>query len=59
MVRTTKEGTTVTILKQYRQQSNNYINEDSKIYADLYLVRFNNGSNGVICATELENNGKL
>lgn len=54
MVRTTKEGSTVTILKQYRNQSNNYINEDSRIYADLYLVRFNNGNNGIICATELE-----
>lgn len=54
MVRTTKEGITVKILKQYRNQSNNYINDESKVYADLYKVKFNNGRLGIICATELE-----
>lgn len=53
MTKTTKEGKTVTILKQYRNQSNNYINNDSKIYADLYKVIDSSGKIGILCQTEI------
>lgn len=58
MTRTLKSGETIKIEKQFRNQSNNYTNDDSKIYADLYKVKFNNGRVGIVCATELEDNGK-
>lgn len=54
MTRVTKEGQTVEILKQYRNQSNNYVNSVTKIYADLYRIRYNDGRIGILCSTELE-----
>lgn len=55
MTKTIKEsGENVKVLKQYRNQSNNYKNNDSRVYADLFRVRFNNGITEVICETELD-----
>lgn len=54
MTKTIKEsGITVKVLKQYRGQSNNYVN-DTKIYADLYRVSDNNGKVSIVCSTELD-----
>lgn len=53
MQRTLKNGEVITIEKQFRNLSNNYINDDSKIFADLFQVRYNDGSKGVVCATEI------
>nr|DAI89539.1 MAG TPA: hypothetical protein [Caudoviricetes sp.] len=47
-------GETVKILKQHRNQSNNYKDSESRVYADLYRVKFNNGTLGVLCSTEIE-----
>lgn len=53
MTKTIKsDGQVVRILKQYRNQSNNY-REDTKIYGDLYKVKFNDNSTGILCETEL------
>lgn len=46
-------GQTVKILKQYRNQSNNYKSDDSRVYADLFQVKFNDNSVGILCETEL------
>lgn len=54
MERVLKSGEVIKVVKQFRNQSHNYINDDSKVFADLYEVRFNNGSKGVVCATEIE-----
>lgn len=54
MTKTTKEGKQVTILKQYRNQSNNYTSDDSKVYADLYKIIDSESKISIICSTELE-----
>lgn len=54
MTKTIKEnGQTVKVLKQYRNQSNNYKSNDSRIYADLYKTIDTNGSVKIYCETEL------
>jgi len=55
MTKTLKEtGENVKVLKQYRQQSNNYISNDSKVYADLFRIIDSNGKTRVICQTETD-----
>lgn len=55
MTKTIKEtGENVKVLKQYRNQSNNYKSNDSRVYADLFRVKFNNGTTEVVCETDLD-----
>lgn len=52
MTKTLKDtGETVQIVKQFRNQSNNY-KEDTKIYADLFEAKYK-GSKRIFCETEL------
>lgn len=53
-MKTDLNGLQVTILKQYRQQSNN-INEKINRYYDLLRVRYATGEIKVICQSELIN----
>lgn len=52
MIRTLKTGEKVTILKQYRQQSN--ILKSSQIYADLFKVKDSSGKTRIINELEIE-----
>lgn len=55
MVKTLKSnGQTVKILKQYRNQSNNYKSDDSRVYADLYRIQTSDGKISIACSTELD-----
>lgn len=54
MTKTLKtNGQVVSVLKQYRGASNNYKDDDSKVYGDLYQVKYNTGEVGILCETEL------
>lgn len=54
MTKVLKETSEVlTVIKQFRNQSNNY-RGDTKIFADLFKVRLNDGSIRVYCETEIE-----
>lgn len=46
-------GQSVKILKQYRGASNNYKNNDSKVYSDLYKIQTSDGKISIACSTEL------
>ncbi len=55
MTKTIKEsGEVVKVLAQYRGQSNNYVDDNSRVYADLYKVQTPTGSIFIKCQTELE-----
>lgn len=54
MTKTIKEsGENVKVLKQYRNQSNNYKSNDSRVYADLFRTVDTNGNVKIYCETEL------
>jgi hypothetical protein len=52
MERVLKDGRQVKILKQYRNMSNNYKNDHSRIYGDLFKVRYSDSTVAIICETE-------
>lgn len=51
-MKTDLNGLQVTILKQYRQQSNNF-NDKLNRYYDLFKVQYSNGKIGLLCQTEI------
>lgn len=54
MTKVLKETSEVlTVLKQYRNQSNNY-KPNTKIYADLFKVSYSDGRASIVCETELD-----
>jgi len=54
MTKTLKSnGQVVSVLKQYRGASNNYKDDNSKVYGDLYRTVDTNGNVRVYCESEL------